>query len=164
MKKWLIPICTLSLYGSVGVQAAGAQDPLAFLHGQWIGEGTTSGFLASQALTWKPALQGRFTALELHNTMSNEAGESFVFEGVAYYSATEAQEFTGIWVDSQGNIHPLKAVLKDTVLLADWGSEETELGRSEYRLLPDERLEVVDSIRNKEGEWKEFGRAVLERK
>jgi hypothetical protein len=49
------------------------------------------------------------------------------------------------------------------VLTAHWGNEETETGRSQYRLLDDGTLEAIDSVMNDAGEWQEFGHAILAR-
>ena len=44
------------------------------------------------------------------------------------------------------------------MLTADWGSAETERGRTIYRLLPDGRLEVTDNAGGRE-----FARHVMSR-
>lgn len=43
-----------------------------------------------------------------------------------------------------------------------WGAPGQEQGKSVYRLLADGKLEVVDSVRQPDGNWREFGRFTLE--
>ncbi len=47
--------------------------------------------------------------------------------------------------------------------MALWGSPEKEEGKSTYRLLDEGTMEVVDSVKQKDGTWKEFGRVVVKR-
>ena len=161
MRK-LTLICCVLIVGLTASHAF-AQHPLTFLHGDWDGPGKTSGLIASIRFTWKPAFGGQYTVLQLHNRMTGEDGQEFVFEGIGYYLAAEEQTLTGVWIDSQGNILPLQATLEGQTLTAMWGTQETKLGRSVYRLLPDGKLEAVNSISDENGEWQEFGRAVLSR-
>ena len=109
-------------------------------------------------------LYGQYTTLQLHNRMTGEDGQTFVFEGTGYYQSANENALTGVWIDSQGNILPLHATIDDLTLVVIWGNEESKLGRSVYRLLPGGELEAVNSIKGQAGEWEEFGRAVLKRK
>lgn len=43
------------------------------------------------------------------------------------------------------------------------GGAGQENGKSVYSLLSDGKLEVVDSVKQKDGSWKEFGRFVVSR-
>ncbi len=151
------------LIGSLAALNAHAQHPLAFLHGDWEGPGKTSGLIASIRYTWKPALNGKYTTLQLHNRMTGEDGKEIVFEGIGYYQASDNQTLTGVWIDSQGDILPLHATLEGHTLTVTWGTKETKKGRSVYRQLPDGKLEAVNSIEDEQGEWREFGRAILSR-
>ena len=153
--------CILILVGAA--YASVTERPLEFLYGEWAGTGKTSGLASEITLTWQLTLGGRFTTIQLHNRMSDERGQQFVFEGIGYYQADDEHHFSGVWVDSRGDIHPLTAALEGQSLLATWGTEETELGRSVYRLRPDGDLEVTDSVMNEEGEWRVFGQHILER-
>ena len=49
------------------------------------------------------------------------------------------------------------------MLTADWGSAETERGRTVYRLLADGRLEATDSVAGAGGALREFARHVLQK-
>jgi hypothetical protein len=143
-----------------------AQHPLDYLHGTWEGSGTTSGMVSSVRFTWGSALGGQFTTLQIHNRMTGENDQEYLFEGTGYYQqspASNEQVLTGVWLDSQGDILPLHATLDERTLIAHWGSEGSKQGRSDYRLLPDGTLEAIDSIRDEGGEWREFGRSLLQR-
>jgi hypothetical protein len=164
MKKAATFFCILcGLFISV---CATAEHPLEYLHGSWEGSGRTSGMASSVRFTWGPALGGKYTTLQIHNRMSGSEGQQFLFEGIAYYQlAGDADDdsLEGVWVDNRGDILPLRATLASGVLTAHWGNEETETGRSQYRLLDDGTLEAIDSVMNDAGEWQEFGHAILAR-
>ena len=65
------------------------------------------------------------------------------------------------WFDSRGLSFPIKAHAEGDTLIAFWGTPETEQGKSVYRLIEQSKVEVVDSVRQKDGTWKEFGRFVV---
>ena len=164
MKMTAIALLLFFLF--VSAPDAGALHPLDYLHGTWEGSGRTSGMASSVRFTWGPALGGRYTSLQIHNRMTGENAQEYLFEGIAYYQQSgELNEavLTGVWVDSQGDILSLRATVDDRTLVAHWGIEGNKQGRSEYRLLPDGALEAVDSIRTESGEWQEFGRSRLAR-
>ena len=39
-------------------------------------------------------------------------------------------------------------------LTALWGTAETEQGKSVYRLIAESKIEVVDSVQQRDGTWK----------
>jgi hypothetical protein len=47
--------------------------------------------------------------------------------------------------------------------VAAWGTAETEVGETTYRLTAPDRTEVVDRVKSKDGTWREFGRCTLSR-
>jgi hypothetical protein len=49
------------------------------------------------------------------------------------------------------------------VLTSNWGTAETQRGRTVYRRLPDGRLEVVHTVLGKDGNWCEFARQTFAR-
>jgi lipocalin len=79
--------------------------------------------------------------LSLKNEMRGTNGAVQSFEGHAYYQSTGAGKYA----------------------VAFWGSPEQEEGKSTYRILESGQLEVVDSVRQKDGTWKEFGRFLVRR-
>lgn len=143
-----------------------AEHPMEFLHGTWEGTGQTSGMASSIRYTFAPALGGRYTSLQLDNQMSAADGREFRFEGVGYYlpdTESSDQAMVGVWLDSSGDIHPLRATLENGLLTVLWGSEDTEQGRSLYRLLEDGTLESKDAFLADDGEWREFSHTILSR-
>jgi len=127
---------------------------LAWLVGSWRGAGTMFGRASAAALDVRPALGGRF--LEL----SYRAGG---FEGRAFYRPVGEGRWQATWFDNRGTSFPIDAVAAERVLTADWGSAETERGRTVYRLLADGRLEVTDAAAGTNCDMREFARHVLEK-
>ena len=132
------------------------------LHGSWRGDGKTMGLPATLHITWERVLAEKFLRLTLTNEMKRPTGERQRFEGHGYYQLKEGA-CEGAWFDSRGASFPIKCSLKGQSLIALWGAADTERGKSIYSLLADGRLEVVDSVMQKDGNFKEFGRFVLSR-
>ena len=137
-------------------------QPLEQWLGEWHGTGTTSGAAARLTLKWERALGGRFVRLTLLNEIGNEPTRQR-FEGLAMYWPGVAGRVNGRWFDSQGVVHLLDGALEPDALIAEWGDGTTARGRSTYRLLGADAMEVIDEIRRKDGSWSEFGRFRLER-
>lgn len=116
--------------------ASDGPSALHWLEGRWRGTGTMFGRASEAMLEIRPALNGRFMEL------SYRAGQ---FEGRAFYRPMGGGRWQAQWFDNRGVTFPIAAVLSDQTLTADWGSAETERGRTVYRLLADGRLEVTDS-------------------
>jgi len=136
------------------------EHPLSFLLGEWCGEGETNGAPSSQRMSWDSVLGGKFVRIHLHNRIGNP-GRQLELEGVGYYRQTSDGRLSGTWADSLGYIHPISAELRGQDLDATWGSAQTKLGRSVYRLAGGE-LVVEDYVR-KGDDWARFGRAALRR-
>lgn len=67
------------------------------------------------------------------------------------------------WFDSSGLTRPIEATVEAASLVAAWGTPETEVGETTYRLVSDRALEVVDRVRGTDGTWRTFGRSTLSR-
>ena len=149
--------------GQPVAQEAVPTPPLEQWLGEWRGTGTTNAASARLNLKWERALGGRFVRLTLLNEIGAEPA-SQRFEGLAlYWPGASAGRLNGRWFDSQGATHLLDAVLEPGALIAEWGDGTTPRGRSTYRLLSPNAMEVIDEIRRKDGTWREFGRFRLER-
>ena len=135
---------------------AAAQDiaGLGWLSGSWQGSGTAFGRASEARLDVRPVLGGRFVEL------SYRAG---AFEGRAFYRPAEGNRWQATWFDNRGMSFPIGAVLEGRMLTADWGSPETERGRTIYRLADDGRLHVSDSILRPDGSHREFAAHILAR-
>jgi hypothetical protein len=114
-------------------------------------------------MSWEAVLGGRFVRLTFRNRMTSPQGGTDLFEGDAYYRAAPSDgAYEGWWFDSGGEAHTIRAVCKDDALVAAWGSPGKE-GQTVYRLVGAASVEIVDSIKTKSGEWKEFGRSTFRR-
>ncbi len=131
------------------------------LHGSWSGEGKTLEMPATLRMSWEWVLGEKFLRLSLKNEM-RASGKVQLFEGHAYYQPSEGK-CEGTWFDSRGMSFPIKCSVEGQSLTAMWGATGQENGKSVYRLLADGKLEVIDSVKQKDGTWKEFGRFVLTR-
>jgi hypothetical protein len=137
----------------------GARDPfLTRLAGEWSGEGMVLQARAEVRLTWAWALDGQFMQLAFVNAMPKRR-----FEGQAFYRALGAGRYRGWWFDSSGMMRPIEAALAGDALVAAWGTPETEVGETTYRLTGSGSMEIIDRVRGKDGQWREFGRTRLQR-
>jgi hypothetical protein len=109
-------------------------------------------------LTWEWTLDGQFLRLSFTNQMGPRR-----FEGHAYYRAVGNGRYRGAWFDSSGMIRPIDASRDGDALVATWGTPETEVGETIYRLEADGSMAIIDRVRGKDGQWREFGRTRLVR-
>ena len=144
---------------------ASSQDDkfLNRLQGDWEGDGKAFGGAARLRIKWEWVLENKFLRLTLKSEMSAADGAKRIFEGQAYYQAEGADKYVAHWFDSRGVTFPIKAQLDGNTLVAWWGSPQSEQGKSTYQLIDETTLEVVDSVKQKDGTFREFGRAKLKR-
>lgn len=140
-----------------------SNDFLKRFIGTWKGKGKVAGLDSKVVMIWENTLDNKFVKLSFRNEMKRKDGVTQLFEGVAYYKAIDDQKFQASWFDSGGEFHPIDARIEENSLNSLWGTEATKLGRTIYRLVAEKKMEVVDSIRLKDGTWREFGRVVYER-
>ena len=57
----------------------------------------------------------------------------------------------------------LAVMLDGDAIVATWGTPETEVGETTYRLTASASMEIIDRVRGKDGQWREFGRTLLQR-
>ena len=100
--------------------------PLGWLVGRWEGTGTRMGSATTARLDVSPALGGRF--VEFSYVSSG-------FEGRAFYRQVAPGRWRGEWFDIRGVHFGIDATVEPRALNSDWGSTETERGRTVYRLL-----------------------------
>jgi hypothetical protein len=142
---------------------AQSNDFPSALLGQWSGEGKSMGMESKPRMTWERVLGDKFVHLHFRNEMKNPQGKTEVFEGHAYYKSLGSGKFVGNWFDSSGAAHPISAVFENMTLDASWGTDQTQLGRTQYRMVDANRVEVVDTVRRPDGTWREFSRTLLRR-
>lgn len=134
------------------------------LAGEWHGEGKAFGGAALMQLKWEWVLNNKFLRLSVRNEISTPNGAKQIFEGQAYYREAGVDKYAAHWFDSRGTTFPIRSQLDGKTLVSLWGSAETEEGKSTYQLIDDSTLEVVDSVKQKDGTFREFGRVILKRK
>lgn len=131
--------------------------------GVWKGEGKAFGLASHPELKWEPTLGGRFMRIAYKVETKSSKGVVQVFEGHGYYKSLGGGKYQATWFDSQGAVHPIAATFAGDLLTANWGTEQTTMGKTTYRLVDAVTMEVVDYTRTKEGTWKEFSRATLKK-
>lgn len=135
----------------------------AQIAGDWQGTGEVRGMASVQQMSWQPVLDGGFLRLAFDNRMSAADGKEWRFQAHAYYRTEGDGTITGTWFDSRGVSFPLSGTVDDggtmTIL---WGTDDTEHGRSNYRLAAGV-LEVTDEVFGRAGGWRVFGRTRLTR-
>lgn len=134
------------------------------LQGEWEGDGRALGGPAHLRVKWEWVLENKFLRLTLKSEMTAANGAKRLFEGQAYYRPDGADKYVAHWFDSRGVTFPIKAQLDGNTLVAWWGSLETEQGKSTYQLIDETTMEVVDFVKQKDGTFREFGRAKLNRR
>ncbi|HEU4713044.1 MAG TPA: hypothetical protein VFS76_15850 [Pyrinomonadaceae bacterium] len=134
------------------------------LQGEWEGEGKAFGGAALMQIKWEWVLENKFLRLNLRNEISAPDRPKQIFQGQAYYRSNGVDKYSAHWFDSRGVSFPIKAQLEGNTLIASWGSPDTEEGKSTYQLIDESTMEVVDSVKQKDGTFREFGRATLKRK
>lgn len=126
----------------------------AVLGKDWMGTGTLMSKEATFTMSWARVLNDQFYQLEF----SNET-EVFRFEAIGYYQLVGPDSVAGTWFDVRGNTFPLQGNVTSTQLTINWGSPETEMGKTVYSLLEDGSIEVLDYV-EKGGTMVQFGQAV----
>jgi hypothetical protein len=167
-----LALLALTVGGTSIAQPASTPPPpdplLTFMTGRWAGTGTILGQPARVELEWTPVLGDRFARLTWVSHIG-AAPKTQRFEGHAYYQRTPVPPYRATWFDSSGMARPITAAFNRSLgtttpaLVASWGTPETEQGETTYRRVSAEELEVVDRVRGKNGEWREFGRSTLRR-
>lgn len=134
--------------------AASPVEVMAWIIGEWRGSGTMFGRPSEATLSVRPVLGDRFIEF------SYRAGQ---FEGRAFYAPTPGGGWRAQWFDNRGVTFPIEAREIERALTSEWGSAETERGRTVYRLADDGRLHLTDSVRRPDGSWRDFASHVLTR-
>jgi len=160
------PILILVLLLVSSANALSPADPfLDRLQGDWTGQGTAFGLTAQVQTKWESVLDGKFVRLSLSYTTKTLSGVEQSFAGHGYYQAKGEGVYEGYWFDTQGNQYPIKAKLEGDSLTALWGIPGKVEGKSVYSLTDSGKLFAVnDSLKQKDGSWKDFSRFELKRK
>ena len=156
-----LPACDASIAAfatpSDELDAAETSTPavLDALEGEWRGSGALFGSDARFVMTWEPTLDGRFLELRF------EIEGPVRMKARAFYRLGSGDELRGTWIDTRGEFLGLSATATDSILATEWSSPG-ETGRTVYRLVGPDTVEVCDFVRGTEG-WRPFGAARYER-
>lgn len=137
------------------------KQSLSVFYGHWNSASESFGMPSVVTMTWDQALHNRFARITYRIDMKNEKGRIVTFEGTAFYKQQKDGSYAGAWFDSNGEIHPIAATLDSNTLTSIWGTKETKLGKTIYRLIDEHTVEIVDWILKKDGTWKEFNRSIV---
>jgi hypothetical protein len=132
-----------------------AQTVFDRLEGAWRGNGTLMGRDARYTMTWRQS--DGFAVLRFANAFAGPEGATTpVLSAVAVYR-TSPGSAEAVWLDSRGVRIEIEWEGSDSVLVAHW-TAPTESGRTTYRVISPEEIEVVDEV-SSDGTWRRFGTA-----
>lgn len=97
-------------------------------------------------MQWDKVLDGQFFRLEFKNETTGE-NEKMAMKATGYYKLIDESAFVGTWFDSRGITFPLKGKVLDNQLIVEWGTPETEVGRSVYTIQSNGQVLVEDYIK-----------------
>lgn len=163
-QKPSIPVWVIAL--TMLLSSTAAADPtslLSSLKGHWQAEGEAFGAPSSSSMIWTDtAMGGKFFQLDYQINRTTAEGLQPIFAGRAYYRESSNQQLKAFWIDTNGNLHPVSAIVEDSALVAHWGTAETEQGRTRYQLNGQGILEVTDWVKSSGG-WRQFNHTVFAR-
>jgi hypothetical protein len=153
-------ILVLALVASVP-QAADAESPVlpavfTALQGEWVGEGRLLGRPAEFSMRWESSAPG-FVHLAFANTWVAEDGTRTPVLSAAAVYYPRGDQATGVWLDNRPQQITLNATLTDSTVTTTW-TAESEQGRTKYRILSADSIEVRDFV-IVEGTERPFGEA-----
>jgi len=107
-------------------------------------------------------LSGKFFRLEYRINRPASGGPQTIFSGLAYYQKSTNKQFQAFWADTNGNLHPVSATIKGQALISEWGTADSEQGRTRYQLKGHNVLEVTDWVKTQDG-MRQFNHTVFSR-
>ncbi|MBX3242535.1 MAG: hypothetical protein KIT80_05295 [Chitinophagaceae bacterium] len=129
--------------------------------GNWHANGAAFGMPANITMNWTPVLETRFYRLQYKIITIGKDSTQMIFEGIAYYKPLGENRFAATWFDTQGSIHPIIASNDTTTLTSLWGTPETQQGKTTYKIINTQEIEVTDFIMKKDGAWNKFNQNTL---
>lgn len=159
-----IPVWVIAL--AVLISSAAAADPTSLLSsfvGRWQAEGEAFGAPSSSTMVWTDtAMGGKFFQLDYQINRTTDEGLLPIFAGRAHYRKSTDQQLQAFWIDTNGNLHPVSAIIEGSALVAHWGTVATEQGRTHYQLNEQDILEVTDWVKSSDG-WRQFNHTLFTR-
>jgi hypothetical protein len=156
-RSFSILAAALALAGPLGAQTG----PVIFqrLHGEWQGTGTLLGRSAQFEMRWD---NGRaFATLIFANAFHDSAGTVTPVLSAGAVYRTSSGSTDAVWFDSRGIRIEIRWEATDSVLVSNW-TAPAESGRTTYRVMSADQVEVLDEVRSAAG-WRTFGSARYER-
>ncbi len=143
------------LMATSSLPAQGPAPVFDLLQGNWSGEGTLMGQSARFSMRWEQS-QG-FAVLAFRNAFADTTGKlTPVLQSAAVYR-TSLEQPEAVWLDSRGVRVEITWEALDSALVANW-TAPNEKGRTTYRVLAANELEVVDEVLSGSG-WRMFATA-----
>lgn len=136
-----------------------AEEPSTILDrftGTWTATGNSFGDDIESEMVWTKTLDGQFYRIAYQINMQNS------FRGIGHYKSTGDKKTTGYWVDNSGDLHPLSVTFEDDAIITIWGTAGKKQGRTEYRLISQDRATVTDWLLTGAG-WRQFNHGKFER-
>lgn len=166
MSRLVVAIVVGSVVTAVGTAAPvfgqDVREPAPIfdlLQGEWEGRGILMGRDGEFTLSWDH--RGRYAVLSFSNAFVDTGGAvTPVLTSAAVYRTSPAHG-DAVWLDSRGVRIEIRWEADDSTLLSHW-TAPTEEGRTTYRILADERLEVTDEVVGDQG-LRVFARATYVR-
>ena len=164
MKNYIAVL--ILVIGSLGLNAQSSiqddkqkEHPIikALIENNWIGTGVLMGNEATFTMDWHRVLGNKFIKLEFQNKRKSENNESIVFNATGYYKIVN-DTILGTWFDNRGMTFPLKGSLEENNLTIVWGTDDTEMGKTIYQYINDNKISVQDFVMNN-GNYFKFGSA-----
>lgn len=166
MKKqfWILAL-TLLIIPAV---AADDETILTAFIGSWQAEGEAFGAPSTSKMQWANSeLSGKFLKLDYQINRTTPNGPQGIFSGIAYYQKPSSpvpanHEIRAFWADTNGSLHPVLATIDGQALIAEWGTPDTEQGRTRYQMTERDTIQVTDWVKTPDG-WRQFNHAVFHR-
>jgi len=136
---------------------------LVKLMGQWNAKGKVLNVPAEISLRAEPDLQFQYLKFIYHVDMHPNDSTIKVFERTSVYRPAEKDHYKGTWYDTDGGIAIVTPSIQNNSLTAEWGIGTTSSGKTIYRFVDDNTLEITELIKQN-GTWKEVDKNILQRK
>ncbi len=139
---------------------AAAQSLFQKFDGTWTAVGSSFGKNTRSTMTWSETLNRKFYRVDYSISMPEITPNRFI--GIGHYRISKSARIEGYWADNSGDLHPLKASREPDRLVTIWGKAGSKMGRTEYRLLADDQMQVTDWLLTDKG-WREFNNTLFRR-
>ena len=151
----LCAVLATALMTTSSLRAQDTAPVFSMLQGNWSGEGTLMGRSARFSMRWEQS--HGFAVLTFRNAFADTTGKlTPVLQSAAVYRTSLAQP-EAVWLDSRRVRAEITWEALDSALIANW-TAPTEKGRTTYRVLTSNELEVVDEVLSGSG-WRTFATA-----